>query len=120
MSSQDDLSITMMSGPRDGESYNFPLPDDDDLILTVGRREGCSIVLGYDSQVSRLHARIIFDARDDEYFLEDVDSRNGTFIGQSRVRGRVALEPGTLFRIGRTWLRIDRPPLTGIFIEIER
>lgn len=100
-----------MSGPRDGETLSFPAPDgDDELILTVGRREGCHIVLSYDSQVSRLHARLIYDMRDTEFFLEDADSRNGTFVEDERVKGRIALDPGRLFRIGRTWMRLDRLP----------
>ncbi len=112
MSDKPDVHITLMSGPLDGKTLIFEAPaTDDELVLTVGRREGCSIVLNYDTQVSRLHARIVYDTRDTEFFLEDVDSRNGTFIGQNKVTGRVALDPGTLFRIGRTWMRLD--PLAG-------
>ena len=38
-------------------------------------------------------------------------SRNGTFLEREKepLRGRVSLRPGTLFRIGRTWLRLDVP-----------
>jgi pSer/pThr/pTyr-binding forkhead associated (FHA) protein len=57
-----------------------------------------------------LHARLTYDARDMEYFLEDVGSRNGTFIGSRRVHERDVIQPGELFRIGRTWLRLDHPP----------
>lgn len=113
------ISVTLMSGPQDGKTLSFEPPAiDDELIITVGRREGCDIMLSYDSQVSRLHARIIYDARDTEFFLEDAESRNGTFLGSSRVKGRVSLTPGALFRIGRTWMRLDPlPELTHTSID---
>src|SRR5579864_1771758 len=105
------IHVTLMSGPLDGYTFTFSTPSSNDpLVLTIGRREGCSITLGYDTQVSRLHARLIYDTRDTEFFLEDAGSRNGTFLGQTRVKERMTLEPGTLFKIGRTWLRVD--PLT--------
>lgn len=107
MSGRPNLSVTLMSGPRDGETHIFELGARDQMTITIGRRDGCDILLAYDSQVSRLHARLVYDARDMEYFLEDVGSRNGTFIGTRRVHERDSIEPGELFRIGRTWLRLD-------------
>jgi pSer/pThr/pTyr-binding forkhead associated (FHA) protein len=98
-----------MSGPRDGYTYQFKLGAQDHLIITFGRRDTCEIVLAYDSQVSRTHARLIYDARDMEYFLEDAGSRNGTFIESRRIEAREPLKPGSLFRVGRTWLRLDAP-----------
>ena len=105
------IQVSLMSGPQDGRTFTFTVAEvSKPLILTIGRRESCSVTLSYDTQVSRLHARLICDARDTEFYLEDAGSRNGTFLGATRVRERIALEPGTLFRIGRTWLRIDPPP----------
>jgi pSer/pThr/pTyr-binding forkhead associated (FHA) protein len=45
------------------------------------------------------------------FWLEDEGSRNGTFVEKDKepVRSRVNLRPGSLFRIGRTWLRLDVP-----------
>ncbi len=108
MSDRPDLRITLMSGPQDGRTYAFSPPGDGGtLTVTIGRREGCDIVLGYDAQVSRLHVRLIYDPRDTEFYLEDSNSRNGTFLGHSRIKGRVGIEPGVLFKVGRTWMRID-------------
>lgn len=102
------ITSTFMSGPLDGKTVGWDVPEDaDELILSIGRREGCDILLDYDSQVSRNHARIIYDIGNDTLFLEDVGSRNGTFLGQERIRERVRIAPGDLFRVGRTWLRID-------------
>src|SRR5688500_3605514 len=107
------LSVTMMSGPRDGEILVFPVDNatpQQPLVLTIGRREGLDIRLNYDSQVSRLHAHLGFDG--EQFWVEDMGSRNGTFLEEDRLdeNVRVPIGAGTLFRIGRTWIRLDPLP----------
>jgi pSer/pThr/pTyr-binding forkhead associated (FHA) protein len=103
------ISVTLMSGPRDGEVLRFDInPEDAEIILTIGRRDTCDICLNYDSQVSRLHAQIRYDG--EGFWLEDLDSRNGTFLNGKRVENRSPITPGTLFRVGRTSLRLDPLP----------
>jgi pSer/pThr/pTyr-binding forkhead associated (FHA) protein len=119
-----DISLTFMSGPLDGKLVTFEQPAlGKERVILIGRREGCDIHLGFDNQVSRVHARLICSARpvtasDNTtqpqilmFWLEDADSRNGTFIEKDPepLHGRASLRPGTLFRIGRTWLRLDVP-----------
>jgi pSer/pThr/pTyr-binding forkhead associated (FHA) protein len=121
------ISITYMSGPLDGKTLRFRQPDTgDEMILEVGRRDGCHLHMPFDNQVSRLHARIgctvtpitatesVTDPFVLSFWLEDMGSRNGTFLERDKtpIRGRASLRPGALFRIGRTWLRLD-VPLTG-------
>lgn len=106
------VSISLMSGPRDGDHYHFSLSQSEKghLRISMGRRDNCDIPLGYDSQVSRLHAQILLE--DGAFWLEDMESRNGTFINdrQLELGEKVMIEPGTLFRLGRTWLRLDPLP----------
>ena len=119
-----EVSITFMSGPLDGKTIPFEQPDlGKQRIITIGRREGCDVLMKFDNQVSRLHARLGCTARavtaSDSvssptllsFWLEDGGSRNGTFIEKDPepLEGRVTLRPGTLFRVGRTWLRLDVP-----------
>lgn len=109
----DKISITMMSGPRDGESLTFPVnypSPKSPIVLTIGRREGSDIRINYDSQVSRLHAHVGFSG--EEFWIEDTGSRNGTFVFDERVKegDRITVSAGTLFRVGRTWLRLDPLP----------
>ncbi len=106
------ITVTYMSGPQDGKTLEWDFPEGDaEMALTIGRRENCDISLDYDSQVSRLHARLVYVPAPHGFFLEDAGSRNGTFVGSDKVIGRVPVKPGTLFRVGRTWLRLD--PLRG-------
>jgi pSer/pThr/pTyr-binding forkhead associated (FHA) protein len=89
----------------------------------MGRREGSDVHLPFDNQVSRNHARLgcvaVPTGNSDSsgapyvltFWLEDGGSRNGTFIDkvEASIEGRVSVRPGSLFRIGRTWLRLDIP-----------
>jgi pSer/pThr/pTyr-binding forkhead associated (FHA) protein len=119
-----EISVTFMSGPMDGHRLDFEQPEiGEELVLTIGRREGCDIYLPFDNQVSRLHTKLIInnieisatesvtDPHVLSFWLEDNESRNGTFVERDKnpIRGRIALRPGSLFRIGRTWLRLDVP-----------
>jgi transcriptional regulator with GAF, ATPase, and Fis domain len=52
-----------------------------------------------DKAVSGTHFEIMAD--DDGYRLRDLDSSNGTFVGELRVR-EVYLRPGATFRVGHT------------------
>ena len=109
----DKISVTMMSGPRDGEILVFPVNDispSQPLVLTIGRREGSDLRLNYDSQVSRLHAHLGYDGN--HFWLEDMGSRNGTFVDDERLSNgdKRTITPDTLFRVGRTWLRLDPLP----------
>lgn len=119
-----EISLTYMSGPYDGKKLTFEQPPiGEERIITIGRREGCDIHIPFDNQISRLHAKLgcvsvpttSSDAITTPYvltfWLEDGGSRNGTFIEKEEepVNGRVSLRPGVLFRVGRTWLRLDVP-----------
>jgi pSer/pThr/pTyr-binding forkhead associated (FHA) protein len=119
-----EISITFMSGPQDGRTLRFPQPEPGaEVKLHVGRRDDCEIHLAFDNQVSRLHAQIgcvaqpvsasesVISPYVLSFFIEDLNSRNGTFVEREKktIRGRVNLRPGSLFRIGRTWMRLDEP-----------
>lgn len=119
-----EISITFMSGPLDGKTVRFEQPESgEEIVLNMGRRDGCDIHLAYDNQVSRIHARMgivtapvtasesVLNPTVLSFWLEDTGSRNGTYLERDKepIRGRVSLRPGTLFRVGRTWLRLDIP-----------
>ena len=59
--------------------------------------------------VSRRHARISFD---EEPWIEDLGSKNGTFVGDRQVTSRVRLNDGDRVRLGSFLLtfRVAQPP----------
>ena len=69
--------------------------------VTVGRREEADVALGWDSEVSRLHA-VLERVAGEWTVVDDGLSANGTFLGAERVTGRRRLAHGDLLRFGRT------------------
>jgi len=59
--------------------------------FVIGRGEDCDIVLP-DRQVSRHHFRVVRDH--DGYSVEDLGSKNGTYINGAPVRGSMRLQDG--------------------------
>ena len=57
--------------------------------LTVGRSANSDIVLGWDAEVSRLHAQLERVAAD-WVLVDDGISRNGTFVNGERLSGRAS------------------------------
>jgi serine phosphatase RsbU (regulator of sigma subunit) len=64
--------------------------------MTLGRHPDCEIVLEVGA-VSREHARVI--KVDDKFFLEDLKSRNGTFLNGEQLEGRRKLNERDQIRI---------------------
>ncbi len=111
------LSIMMMSGVDDGKVIEFRSDVDGEYSdnhwqLTIGRRDDNDLCLRKDTFVSRYHA--ILHWRTGEWWLEDCKSTNGTFtesdtnyFTDERIQGTIPIQAGQLFRVGRTWLRIQ-------------
>ena len=82
--------------------------NDRTIVLTdgeniIGRDPGCSVWLDA-SGVSRRHARIAIDRRGDVVRLEDLGSKNGTFVDGSPIRGVVQVADGSVIQVGRVEL----------------
>lgn len=90
--------IVLTTGPLTGTS--LPLRDSGVLI---GRNPECTLVLD-DEFASGRHARIL--RAEDGWYVEDLGSTNGTFVGQYRVGDPVPVETGTAIRIGRTVIEL--------------
>jgi hypothetical protein len=80
----------------------FPIDDE----VTLGRGGGCSVPLAFDTFVSQVHARA-FD-RDGVLWVEDLGSRNGTFVDGAPVHEPVRVAKGARLQVGETVLEVDR------------
>src|SRR6187431_816242 len=75
--------------------------------LTIGRDVRQTIVFATDSEVSRLHARVL--RRNNEIVAEDAGSTNGTFVGPERLTADpTVLREGDVLRVGRQLLKYER------------
>ncbi len=63
---------------------------------------------GFDSGVSRRHARI--SLAEGATYIEDLDSANGSFINDQRLEPRTSyrLQPGDELRLGSLILRVEK------------
>jgi len=73
----------------------FFLPD---VPTVVGRSAECHVQIS-DPWISSMHA--LFERRGTELWVVDLDSRNGTFVGEERVQ-ESRLQPGARVRFGKT------------------
>jgi pSer/pThr/pTyr-binding forkhead associated (FHA) protein len=67
--------------------------------VLLGRNPECTLVLDDDFASGR-HARIF--RRDGGWFVEDLGSTNGTYMGSSRLTEATPVEVGSTLRIGKT------------------
>ena len=67
--------------------------------VLLGRNPECTLILDDDFASGR-HARIF--RRDSGWFVEDLGSTNGTFLGSSKLTQPMPLEVGSTLRIGKT------------------
>ncbi len=73
--------------------------------ILIGRGADAAIRLD-DDYVSTRHARIA--ASGDQWFVEDLGSTNGTYIGSARLTQPTTLTLGTQVRIGKTLLELRK------------
>jgi hypothetical protein len=76
-----------------------------DAPVLIGRGGDAAIRLD-DDYVSTRHARIA--ASGDQWFVEDLGSTNGTYIGTVRISQPTTLTLGTQVRIGKTILELRK------------
>jgi len=71
----------------------------------LGRSEEASVRIDAPG-VSRRHARVV--VTDGQVTIEDLDSKNGTFVGERPIEGPTALDDGDRVRLGRQLLVFRR------------
>jgi pSer/pThr/pTyr-binding forkhead associated (FHA) protein len=88
----------------DGPLRGTTLPLTSSAIL-IGRAPSCTLVLDDDYSSSR-HARIF--PQGGQWFVEDLGSTNGTFLGSAKVEQPTPVPPGARVRIGQSTVELQR------------
>jgi hypothetical protein len=83
-----------------GDSYDL---DDE---LTIGRSPGCGVPMPEDIYTSTLHARLF--RRNDQLWVEDLGSTNGTFVNSEQITQAARLGKGDMLQIGSTVFEVSR------------
>lgn len=95
------MIIKHSSGSKANQVEEFPLHHYKELIL--GRDDSSTVKYDTDRDdlVGRQHARITCDPNDSTvFFVEDLKSRNGTFLNKQRLAGIQKLHPGDSVQLG--------------------
>ncbi|MBX3077276.1 FHA domain-containing protein [Candidatus Obscuribacterales bacterium] len=76
-------------------------------VCRVGRDIENDIVLADDTSISRFHS--VIKRTNDEYSVEDAESRNGTFVNGTKVTGPVKVVDGDTLKLGNItfWFVIE-------------
>ena len=92
--------LSILSGPDKGKVHKLTKPR-----VVVGR-QGSDVPLK-DPEISRYHCAL--EVRETYINLKDLDSTNGTFYDEERVRAAM-LQNGAEFRIGTSLIRVSFQP----------
>ena len=92
--------VVIVDGANAGESVDL-----DHAPILIGRGSDAAIRLD-DDYVSTRHARIASSG--DHWFVEDLGSTNGTYIGSHRLTQPTTVQAGSKVRVGKTTLELRR------------
>jgi pSer/pThr/pTyr-binding forkhead associated (FHA) protein len=92
--------VVIVEGGNKGEAVSL-----DEAPLLIGRGNDAAIRLD-DDYVSTRHARIANSG--EQWFVEDLGSTNGTYVGTTRITQPTALQLGTQVRIGKTIMELRK------------
>lgn len=91
------IKLVVLDGPDAGMELAL------DRVARIGTDPGCHLVLT-DQAVSREHAAI--SSLMGQIALKDLDSRNGTHVGEARISDAI-ITMGSLFRVGHTTIALQ-------------
>ncbi len=91
---RDRSTLTVLSGNEIGRVYSVREK------TTMGRAHTCTVHID-DASVSREHAKITYDEPGAPHILENLASRNGTFVNGNRIQ-RYELKDGDRIELGPT------------------
>lgn len=101
------LIVKILTGPLKAQERRF-----DQFPVVIGRSPDSSLPLPGDDKISRAHARIRQVPQG--FLLEDLQSRNGTFLDEKPLTGPIPLTGSKVIRIGHTLLQLEPE---GVAIE---
>ncbi len=100
------MRIAITVGSLAGQTFVFPYQQE----VTIGREAGCDLVLT-DKGISRKHMRVRLGP---PISVEDLASRNGSFVNNKRVEGTVTISPADTVAVGAARFRVDLGLVDGV------
>ena len=97
-----DFVLEIVEGPEAGRQIPLAGP------VVLGRDPSAGVALQQDELLSRQHVRLTPEA--DGVRVEDLDSRNGTFVDGDQIFSPAHLAPGGQLLLGVTVLQLELAP----------
>ena len=98
------LSLLRADGLRE-EAFRFTRAE-----VMLGRERGCDCHLA-DKTISARHARLAY--HHNQWWVQDLGSKNGTFLNQERITQAVVVTVGDELRCGQVVLQVSIEGSTG-------
>src|SRR5215471_10608867 len=98
----------------DGQMKNIPLTGER---LSVGRSSAAELCFPEDAGLSRQH--FAFEAEGEDWTVQDLGSKNGTFVNNIPLKARLVLRPGDRVTAGHLVVVYSpqaKPSSTGIVV----
>lgn len=92
-------SLLVTEGPANGQTFAL----EQHRLVMVGRDAQCTFQI-VDTQMSRRHLQIRFDADQERHYAIDFGSSNGVQLNDNRLSEETALSDGDMMRLGETTL----------------
>jgi pSer/pThr/pTyr-binding forkhead associated (FHA) protein len=98
LSNQPPILVLNLAGADIGQIFRFTIPE-----VVIGREPTCDCHLD-NPTISARHARLAYHHR--QWWVEDLDSRNGTYLNQDMVDKPLVLTSGDQLRCGQVVFQI--------------
>ncbi len=98
----------------DGQMKTIPLTGDR---LAVGRSSASELCFPEDAGLSRQH--FAFETQGEEWTIQDLGSKNGTYVNNIPLKGRLILKPGDRITAGHLVIMFSpggQPPDAGVVV----
>jgi len=96
--------LTLHITPAEGEAFEHRVEGDS---VVIGRSTRCDLALA-DRFLSRRHARLL--RIEEGWHVEDLGSRNGTFVNGIRISEPTPVGPGDVIKMSASVVRVARDP----------
>ncbi len=92
-----DAPLALKHAQGEGDAIETKLGRRNEIV--IGRGVECDVVIK-DAKASRRHCKLV--RKGDSFLLEDLGSKNGTFVEGKKISEQVALNTQQTFKIGDT------------------